>query len=116
MRKLLMLLALTMASVLAWADASGTCGTNLTWEYTTADNTLTITGTGDMLDYTITTVPWRSYNSSIDNVIIGDGITSIGGYAFYKCTKLTGVTIPDAVTSIGNHAFEDCSGLTSVTI
>ena len=111
-----MLLALTMASVLAWADASGTCGTNLTWEYTTADNTLTITGTGDMLDYTITTVPWRSYNSSIDNVIIGDGITSIGGYAFYKCTKLTGVTIPDAVTSIGNHAFEDCSGLTSVTI
>ncbi|MBQ5802307.1 MAG: leucine-rich repeat domain-containing protein, partial [Clostridia bacterium] len=43
-------------------------------------------------------------------------VTSIGEYAFYKCTKLTSVVIPDSVTSIGNFAFSNCTNLTSVTI
>ena len=43
-------------------------------------------------------------------------VTSIGDYAFYKCTGLTSVTIPNSVTSIGKEAFYGCSGLTSVTI
>ena len=44
------------------------------------------------------------------------GITSIGEYAFQKCTSLTSVTIPSGVTSIGEQAFRYCSSLTSVTI
>ena len=47
---------------------------------------------------------------------IPDCVTSINGYAFYGCTKLTSVTIPDSVTSIGDYAFESCYSLTSVTI
>ena len=43
-------------------------------------------------------------------------MTSIGGGAFYYCSKLTSVTIPNSVTSIGNEAFNGCSGLTSVSI
>ena len=43
-------------------------------------------------------------------------VTSIGDYAFYRCTGLTNITIPNGVTKIGNHAFYYCSGLTSVTI
>lgn len=43
-------------------------------------------------------------------------VTSIGDYAFYKCTGLTSVTIPEGVTSIRNYAFGDCENLTSVTI
>ena len=51
------------------------------------------------------------------SVIPTDGsVTSIGDYAFYKCTGLTSVTIGNGVTSIGNYAFSDCTGLTSVTI
>ena len=43
-------------------------------------------------------------------------VTSIGDFAFYKCSGLTSVTIPNSVTTIGKEAFYYCLGLTSVTI
>ena len=54
--------------------------------------------------------------SSLTNVIIPEGVTSIGSDAFFGCTGLISVTIPDSVTQIGDAAFRDCTGLTSVTI
>ena len=51
----------------------------------------------------------------VTDLVIPDGVTSIGDYAFYNCAGLTSVTIPDSVTSIGEYAFRGCSGLTSVT-
>ena len=54
--------------------------------------------------------------SGCQNTIIPNSVTSIGSYAFYKCSGLTSVTIPNSVTSIGDDAFYYCSGLTSVTI
>ena len=53
---------------------------------------------------------------SLTSVIIPDGVTSIGDDAFRECNNLTSVTIPDSVTSIGDAAFSECSNLTSVTI
>ena len=49
-------------------------------------------------------------------LIIPDGVTSIGYSAFRNCTSLTSITIPNSVTSIGDSAFSDCTSLTSVTI
>lgn len=97
--------------------ASGTCGGNLTWSLT-GEGELIIEGTGEMTNYGFyEDVPWYfSYRVSIKKVSIGNGITSIGGYAFYECRNLTEVFIPESVTSIGNYAFSKCSSLTSITI
>ena len=56
------------------------------------------------------------YSGTVVSAEIGNCVTTIDGYAFYKCYNLTSCTIPNSVTSIGNHAFESCSSLTSVTI
>ena len=94
---------------------SGTCGDNVTWRLSD-DGTLTISGTGDMADYDGNGAPWFDFYSQVKTVVIENGVTSIGEYAFYKCSSLTSVTIPDGLTSIGNGAFEHCARLTSVTI
>lgn len=52
----------------------------------------------------------------IEEVVIGDGITSIGDRAFLNCSSLTSVTIGNGVTSIHMTAFNGCSNLTIITI
>ena len=99
----------------------GSCGTNATWAMIDTDNngtyeTLTISGTGAMYNYSGNNAPWNSYKANITTVVIGNGVTSIGNYAFYDCRKLASVTIPASVTSIGESAFYDCTGLTSIEI
>ena len=87
--------------------------------------TLTISGNGEMENYFLfndddysgfTNAPWSEYSNLIKKIVIKDGVTSIGKYAFYNCSNLTSITIPDSITSIGNDAFEGCSSLTSITI
>ena len=56
----------------------------------------------------------RKVNIPIE--IDGKSVTSIGEYAFYKCTSLTEITIPDSVTSIGYGTFSGCTSLTEITI
>lgn len=55
-------------------------------------------------------------NELVTDLVIPDGVTSIGNYAFYNCTGLTSIVIPDSVTSIGYGAFSGCTGLTSIAI
>lgn len=97
---------------------TGTCGDNLTW--TLAEGVLTISGTGDMDDYYDSTdygvAPWFSYRNAITQVILPDGLTSIGEYAFYEASGLTAVTIPDSVAKIGKRAFYGCQGLETVVL
>ncbi|MBR4263438.1 MAG: leucine-rich repeat domain-containing protein [Paludibacteraceae bacterium] len=80
-------------------------------------------GTGIMEDYTIATEgsnprPWHDSRASITSVVLPEGLTYIGDWAFYgfRNSNLTSITIPSTVTSIGQGAFADCTGLTSVTI
>ena len=60
---------------------------NLTWTLT-ADGTLTISGEGAMKDYNSDDNPSPVYNNSDDKkIVIEDGVTSIGAYAFYDCSS-----------------------------
>ena len=110
-------LALVASAGTVFAE-SGTCGkdgNNLTW--TLSGGTLTISGTGEMADWTTyPDIPWYSNRSSIKSVVIEDGVTSIGEDAFAYCTNLTSVSLPNSVTSMGWCAFTDCTALTSFTI
>jgi len=93
--------------------ATFTLGDNVTGEL--VDGVLTISGTGDMTDFSWNGSPLYN-NTDITSVIIEEGVTSIGDYVFQSCFSLTSVTIPDSVTSIGTWAFSDCNSLTSVKI
>ena len=55
-------------------------------------------------------------DEEIKELVIPDGVTSIGNYAFRGCTGITSMTIGKNVKSIGNDAFKYCTGLTSVAI
>ena len=100
--------------------ASGKCGDDLTWTFY-ENGVLSITGTGAMYDFSNSDTaasgrrPWRSYEGEIKTVDIGNGVTSIGNYAFMSCTSLVSVAGLNSVTSIGNYAFQHCNMLTSIT-
>ena len=53
-------------------------------------------------------------NEEIKDLVIPNGTTSIGQYAFYMCSGLTSVTIPASLTSIGSSAFSSCSNIATV--
>ena len=54
--------------------------------------------------------------SSVEDLVIPDGVESIGAYAFYSCSSLTSVTIPDSVTRIGKSVFFGCSNVREVAV
>lgn len=97
--------------------ASGTCGENLTWTLDD-EGTLTISGRGAMKNYYLFSwaASWCFSRELLRKVVIEDGVTTIGNYAFVGCTGLTSVIIPDSVTRIGFGAFCVCTSLTSVII
>ena len=98
------------------AIASGECGENLIW-YLTEDGTLTISGEGEMYNYRLDTLPpWDNNKINVISIVIENGVTCIGDYAFYGCPNLANITIPDSVTYINSWAFYDCINLASVTI
>lgn len=110
-------------------------GSSIQWDFNTSNNTLYITGKGRMNNFSSgKPLPWEEYKYQIQNVVISEGVSSIGDYAFSSftalmnvslpesvkfigknsfsfCTALSGIFIPDGVVSIGDSAFENCSAL-----
>ena len=110
---LALLLLLCLLPVSAHA-ASGTTG-DLSWSL--SGGTLSITGKGDMPDYSDGTMaPWFGSGAAITRISVGEGVSSIGELAFYGCGRVTAVTLPSSVTTIGARAFKDCTALTGVRL
>lgn len=95
---------------------SGECTVTISDDGTT----VTISGNGDMENYTSPMrVPWigtSQTNTDITKVVIEDGVTSIGNIAFYGCINLESITIPGSVTKIGDYAFYGCDNLKFLTL
>lgn len=54
--------------------------------------------------------------NSIENIVLNEGIQSIGQYAFSYCTSLKGISIPDSVLEVGSYVFTSCENLTEVKL
>ncbi len=109
MKKLLcLLIAVCMIAavfpVTAFAAESGSCGANLKWSY--SDGVLTITGTGAIQSYENEEQPWDEMRRSITKIVVEEGITAIGDYAFQYSLAATEVELPQSLREIGEHAFE----------
>ena len=100
-----------------WVKGGGNCGQtgddgcDVTWNYNPTTKALTISGTGAMMyygltnDYLHSTAPWANFDADMEHVIINDGVTSVGAYAFAMCSKLTTVSLPASVFQIDQAAF-----------
>lgn len=104
---------------------SGICGgegdgSNITWSFDTDTGLLKFEGTGKMANYGPDGAfpsPWYfDYTNNIRSVEIGEGITSIGSCAFYKCVNLASAVIPEGVTTLGDSAFSCCPSLKEIYI
>ena len=121
-RIILLFTALSLAVNIAAQTTSGRCGSNLRWSYDSSTKTLTITGNGAIDDYGYNydthkhTMPWEPYRDDIEKIILPSGLTRIGKYAFYDCSKLNSITIPNGVTSIGMCAFSGCTSLVKASV
>ena len=99
----------------------GTCGANsnddnVAWTYNSTTQTLTISGTGAMANYSGGDQPWKDYQSTITSVVIGSGVTSIGNNAFKGCTSLTSVTVYAPSCTLGDDALNGCTNLANIYV
>ena len=120
-------------------DASGAAGV-LTWEYKQDTKTLTVRGVGEMPNpASASEVAWASVRAGVETIVVSEGITTVGDYAFYHmpyaknvslpsslvsigkysfgfCSALEGISIPESITTIGDSAFEACTALKSIVV
>lgn len=79
---------------------------------------LTISGKGDMQDYdpAFEAPPWVVYHGAVRSIVVEEGISSIGDYAFAGFESLTNVILPQSLTRIGEKSFANCVGMYTVYI
>ena len=97
--------------------ASGSLNDGLTWRLSDT-GVLSISGKGSIPNYYSPSVaPWaETHRDTIKTVVIGEGVTTIGAYAFQKHAALQSVSLPDSLTNIYAGAFANCKALVSVEI
>ncbi len=93
---------------------SGICGDNLTWML--SNGVLTISGEGEMYDFDSSDLPWSDIQGDILEIVVENGVTTIGSCAFVDCANVTRVSLPDTLTTIENSVFIGCASLVEITI
>lgn len=97
------------------AEASGTLTSTMKW-YLEKNGTLTITGTGRMPDFPNIGAPWYPYIDSIKKIVLGEGITTVGSYAFVRCKNAASVVFPSTLKEIHTYGFDNCRSLKEMNL
>lgn len=85
--------------------AAGSCGDSCRWSIDYTLGILRITGTGAMKDYSYSfSTPWYQEASYVNEIVVSEGITAIGSYAFSGCSNARSITIGSTVEKIGDYA------------
>ena len=87
------------------SDDSGTQYGDVRWKFKESDGSLTISGEGMIPDYEEGQAPWYIHRDNIKSIVIEDGITYVGTYAFYDLWKVKEISIPETVEQIMDFAF-----------
>lgn len=98
---------------------SGTCGEHLTWSVDPETFVLTIEGYGSMTEYAKSEdVPWikSGIYRVITEVVLPEGLTTIGESAFLNHSNLRTVSLPSTLETIGGYAFSGCSKLKEMKV
>ena len=94
---------------------AGKCGEDIAFSFD--GSVLRISGSGAMYNYTDPALtPFADFRSSVGELVIEDGIESIGNCAFGGFSAVTRLYVPGSVDVIGSRAFGECTALTSVTL
>ncbi|MBP3854666.1 MAG: InlB B-repeat-containing protein [Ruminiclostridium sp.] len=114
----MIVLCMVGMSVTASADTSSWTSGDCTVTYDNDTKTMTVkktdasSATGNMADYamdsydtTASVSPWNDIKGDIQNIVLEEGVTGIGNYAFQNCDSVKNISIPASVTKIGNYAF-----------
>ena len=103
-----------LAEAAAASGSRGSKGDNLTWALDEENGALTISGQGDMADYSEEApAPWAE--CYIETVSVEKGVTGIGEYAFYSCAAAT-IELPEGLERIGAHAFAQSECFSEIKI
>lgn len=86
-----------------YTPEGGSCGVSLKYSYDKVEKILRIYGNGDMYDYSTSNQPWHDYD--IQELIIEEGVTSIGDYFLYDLCSLDELKLPKSLKRIGVGAF-----------
>ena len=115
MKKIFSLFVFMLYSVFAVQAAlyEGMCGSTLSWSLDTESGLLSFSGSGSM-SYS-GNAPWYEYRTSVKNISLPEGVTSIQSSAFYGCSNLKEIEFPNSVTSIGSSTLYNCTSLRKVT-
>lgn len=101
----------------AWDDVlvEGKCGADVNFVLTKA-GVLTLSGTGATENYHSAKHPeWVAYKDYIKEIVVLEGITSLGNQIFRSCMAVERVTLPDSLLAMGNYAFGGCVSLEEFT-
>ena len=129
MKKILMIIVVFCCSLFFSLSAagkdvsfSGKCGEDLMWTLNPQTGVLDIQGSGAMSDFgwddeeKVAGMPWADYRKYISSVCVHEGVTTIGGRAFFDCWGIMSVYLPTTLKVVAWDAFRQCNSLTEVHI